>query len=62
MLVTWRTIDAYLDIPSRLDLDYARLLYAACHASKGGAYEWLEFCDLCGIDDPGDYYDDVDYL
>lgn len=55
-MTRWTIIDAYLDAPSRLDLDYCRTLFHGCALAQQGAYEWLYFLDTCGVEDVGDFY------
>ncbi len=56
-MVDWTKPEAYLDAPFLLDIIYARHLFDSCMMTHTHAYQWLQFCDEVGMDDPGDFYD-----
>lgn len=52
----WAKIGAYYEVPSLIDTQYARALFAGCQVSASDAYEWLFFLDMAGVEDDGDFY------
>lgn len=51
----WTTAADYINAPNRLDPSYCRAIFTGCQLSQLHAYSWLEFVDLTGIEDEGDY-------